>query len=449
MLTIVLQLVSYLIAFSIPYFMLTGKAASHFYFPLYAVPILLLSYFSGPMAALGMVMLSVAVGTGGVIFTVGDWKNGTPFLYLIQIGWFWLLFWMAGRTIEKKDLEVHRMDEKIEKLEILSTEISTRKKELVLSCEGLKERMFRYSQLSSFTDELTASLILSEIQKKTEETLHKFFWGMGQIKVQLRIFPQPEITPEVEGLDRWVSEHRIPLLIEDCSNDPRCSQKNEERKGSLVVTPLEKGVEIIGVLEVSSPQFGCWKEEDLRFFSNISNIISLAVTNALLYEKVESLAIKDSLTGLYVRYRFDERLEEEFFRASSSQSPLSLILFDIDHFKSVNDRWGHTIGDEVLETVASLILKSTRGTDFCARYGGEEIAIIMPLTKGENALLIADRIRNKVMETKFGKDGLTVTISGGVAALGPKMLKVEDLFVSVDKALYGAKESGRNKVLLA
>ncbi len=446
-LTILLQLVSYGIALAIPYFMLTGREASHFYFPLYAVPILLLSYFSGPMAALGMGLLSVAVGTGGVIFTIRDWENGTPFIYLVHMGWLWLLFWMAGRSIEKKDLEEHRLEERIEKLEILSSENSKKRADLESSCNGLKERIFRYSQLSSFLDELSPSLNLNEIQKRIEINIRKFFGGMGDIKVQLRIFSNEGVLQKRDPLDQWIYERRIPLLIEDCRNDPRSSQKG--RAGSLVMTPLEKGTEIIGVLEVNTAQSYFWKEEDLRFFANITHMISLAATNALLYEKVESLAIRDSLTGLYVKYRLKERLEEEFFRASPTQSPLSLILYDIDHFKEVNDRWGHTVGDEVLEKVSNLILKSTRETDFCARFGGEEIAILMPLTTGENALLIADRIRNKIMGLKFGNESLSITISGGVSTLKNEILKAEDLVLWADKALYQAKNSGRNRVVLA
>ena len=137
--------------------------------------------------------------------------------------------------------------------------------------------------------------------------------------------------------------------------------------------------------------------------------------NSLLYEKVEQLAEKDSLTGLFVRYRFDERADELFARASVTDTPLSLLIVDLDHFKQVNDQWGHLSGDIVLRQVAETILEKSREIDFCARYGGEEMAVLMPSTSLESAFQFADRVREAVSDLSIGPDKIRVTFSGGVA----------------------------------
>ena len=185
----------------------------------------------------------------------------------------------------------------------------------------------------------------------------------------------------------------------------------------------------------------------MRFLSDISNIVSLSIANAVYYEKIETLAVKDSLTGLFVRYRFDERVEEEFSRSKVSGSPLSLVMFDIDHFKQVNDKWGHPVGDVVLRAVSKTIMDQTRETDFCARYGGEEIAVLMPLTGISNCHRIAERIRKKIEEEKIGDQKIAVTISGGITTVNPDMKTVHDFIESADRALYQAKNDGRNRLV--
>ena len=159
--------------------------------------------------------------------------------------------------------------------------------------------------------------------------------------------------------------------------------------------------------------------------------------------------MKDSLTGLFVRYRFDERAEEEFARARSGGVGLALLILDIDHFKQVNDRWGHPTGDQVLKSVAQVVMNQSRETDFCARYGGEEIAVLMPLTDVDKALPIAERIRRKVEDTLMGSQKIRVTVSGGVAAVQPSTKRMGEVVQAADQALYRAKKEGRNRIVAA
>jgi diguanylate cyclase (GGDEF)-like protein len=174
--------------------------------------------------------------------------------------------------------------------------------------------------------------------------------------------------------------------------------------------------------------------------------------------KLEEQSITDGLTNLKNRRFFDERLSEEFRRAQRYGDYLSLIMVDLDHFKQVNDRFGHPAGDAVLRESAGLIRASLRDPDICARYGGEEFAVILPKTHMSGALAVAERIWRAIGAKDFllgpGEDGRTpkaikVTCSIGVAFYPSKDINSSDLLLRfADQALYQAKRSGRNTICL-
>lgn len=169
-----------------------------------------------------------------------------------------------------------------------------------------------------------------------------------------------------------------------------------------------------------------------------------------LEQNLQSLAVTDGLTGLHNRMHFTNKLDEEFQRASRYESPLSLILIDIDYFKSVNDTFGHQAGDAYLRAISALLRSSIRRVDVAARYGGEELVVILPHTEAQAAVHMAERLREKVaaMEVHFGGHAIRRTISLGVATYTPGSVKTMDEFLTaVDNALYAAKRAGRNRVV--
>jgi diguanylate cyclase (GGDEF)-like protein/PAS domain S-box-containing protein len=163
--------------------------------------------------------------------------------------------------------------------------------------------------------------------------------------------------------------------------------------------------------------------------------------------QLEALATLDGLTNLKNRRAFSERLSEEVSRSRRGGSPLSLLLFDIDHFKQFNDTFGHPRGDDVLCMVGRILQRGVRDTDFAARYGGEEFAVILPDTARDEARLLAERLRHAV-ECAEWVDRV-VTVSAGAATLGPDVVMVDALVEQADRALYRSKERGRNVVTLA
>jgi diguanylate cyclase (GGDEF)-like protein len=171
--------------------------------------------------------------------------------------------------------------------------------------------------------------------------------------------------------------------------------------------------------------------------------------------QLERLSITDGLTSLYNRRHFEERLHEEFRRAQRYADPVSLVMLDLDHFKDVNDRYGHPFGDRVLRETAELLRSSIRDLDMCARYGGEEFAIVLPKTHLQGALAVAERIFRAVRAKTYAADAgggraeVKVTASLGIAFYPSKdVTSPEQLVKLADEALYRAKREGRDTVCI-
>ena len=167
-----------------------------------------------------------------------------------------------------------------------------------------------------------------------------------------------------------------------------------------------------------------------------------------LNKELEKLSTSDALTGLYNRRFLDNRLQVETSRSKRYSSELSIVIFDVDHFKKFNDEYGHSQGDRVLQSLGATLMDAVRDLDLPCRYGGEEFLVILPETGLEGAHKIAERLRIIVENTEV--DGLSVTISLGVASCNKGKLEDPSKFIEIaDKALYEAKQNGRNQVVLA
>ena len=175
-----------------------------------------------------------------------------------------------------------------------------------------------------------------------------------------------------------------------------------------------------------------------------------ALQNARKYDSIRRQVVTDHLTHLYNRRYFMNRAAEEVERSLRDQAPMSVVLIDIDHFKRFNDTYGHPTGDRVLQAVAAILQDAVRTTDVCARHGGEEFTLLLPNTPGDNAMFMASRVRNTLGQTRYTGLGLPadarLTISAGVATCPRDATSIEDLLEMADRALYRAKEEGRDRV---
>lgn len=188
-----------------------------------------------------------------------------------------------------------------------------------------------------------------------------------------------------------------------------------------------------------------------QVFITIIDVTDTAVYQKMMRTAMSSLAeasYRDGLTGIYNRRFIEEAVAKEFSRVQHYGGPLSIILFDLDNFKSINDTHGHLVGDEVLRSAAKCIGSGVRTMDTFGRYGGEEFMALLPATHGEGALILAERIRAQLASLPITHGGLslTVTVSVGVAEWQSTMQRYENLIKAADKALYQAKDRGRNCV---
>ncbi|MEW5950522.1 MAG: GGDEF domain-containing protein [Elusimicrobia bacterium] len=196
------------------------------------------------------------------------------------------------------------------------------------------------------------------------------------------------------------------------------------------------------VLSQENPEIIKEKLEDL------SLEIFPALKRISLFARIDELSVIDGLTGVYRRGAFDEKLSFEFSRAKTFKTSLGLMILDIDHFKKINDSYGHQAGDAVLKKVAEIIRENVYETDFVARYGGEEFALIMPRAQADGALRKAEYIRKLIESEVFeaGAEKIKITVSAGIAHYPKDAQKIEELINKADSALYKAKESGRNRI---
>ena len=222
------------------------------------------------------------------------------------------------------------------------------------------------------------------------------------------------------------------------------------KKGYFVSIPLMIEKEVVGVLNINDVDQDSFNVGDLGFILNLSEFIAMSISNAVLYEQANKLAVTDGLTGISNRPSMEKSLRIEFERSKRYNSPLSLILLDVDHFKDVNDTYGHQKGDEILIAIASLLKKACRANDIAARYGGEEFLMILPQSNAQGAFKIAERVRKEMMKISFtgNESNFAVTVSCGVAEFNKDYESINKLIAVADRALYEAKNGGRNKTIL-
>lgn len=254
---------------------------------------------------------------------------------------------------------------------------------------------------------------------------------------------------EGQGAAGWVLSRGTARRIADLAHADVAVESTEGICSWLGV-PLFMYGACEGVLAVQSARRGAFRASHQRLLESLALQVAAALQNAHLYE----LAMVDGLTGLFVRRYFDARIEEEIQRSRRYGTPFSVVMVDVDDFKKLNDEHGHLIGDRVLRSIANVIKSQMRGVDTAARYGGEEIALILPRTELVSAYGVGERIRAAIAEQRVTTDGeppraLGVTASFGIASYPECSAQSgEDLVRMADKALYRAKHTGKNRVEL-
>lgn len=270
-------------------------------------------------------------------------------------------------------------------------------------------------------------------------------------EIKLELIKYPEIRKSFES--------KQVVIVNDIKTDPLMDSVREYIHeldyNSIVVIPIIKKESVIGTffLRTASPLKNGITVRIQKLCQLVANISANALENAILFESMktaqeyfEEMSIRDGLTKLYNHRHFYNRLEEEFSRAKRYNSPLSLVFFDIDDFKRVNDIYSHTKGDKVLKQIGQFMKSVARESDIAARYGGEEFALLLPNTTAAGAMDVANRLSAIIREHQFeNMNGEQITISAGTATLvGKNIDSYEQLVRLADDAMYKAKKHGKD-----
>jgi len=252
------------------------------------------------------------------------------------------------------------------------------------------------------------------------------------------------------GLSGWMMRKRKPLRLGDLNRDyvkyVPDQTYNDPNFHSWLGVPLQVQDAVVGVIGVQTEEREAYTSDHQRVLQIIADQVAVAIENSRLYQ----LATVDGLTGLFVRRYFDHRLIEEYDRAARYRNPVALGLFDLDHFKQLNDTYGHQVGDQVLRHAARVVRENMRSFDLACRYGGEEFVFLLPRTDLDEAEKVAERIRRDVEKVSFPyrDQQLRFTTSIGVASYpGLGISSPDHLLKRADLALYRAKADGRNRVV--
>jgi diguanylate cyclase (GGDEF)-like protein len=248
-----------------------------------------------------------------------------------------------------------------------------------------------------------------------------------------------------EGISGRALESGRAVVVNDVAADKGYLPGFVETRSEMCLPLITFGTKL-GVICLESAQPDAFPEADVQPLESVADIVATAIQNANYFAQTKALANVDGLTGVYNRRFFESRISEEIERALRYQSIFSLIMVDIDHFKKLNDEFGHLLGDEVLRQVSAIFTAQLRKADTVCRYGGEEFVIVVPETTGENALAVADKLRRMVETHSFPGVPRPVTISAGVAEFPAHGHSRDDVVKAADNALYASKQGGRNRV---
>lgn len=343
--------------------------------------------------------------------------------------------------------------------------------ELKKAQSDLNAFLLRISALYKINKVIRSVIDLDDMIKKLIDVIGKatesdevFIFLKDEQKYELILYgcPKEYISsvgfvriPFGKGIEGIVAQTRMPIAVtENVINDSRYeSILDLEMKffNSLLVAPIIIKDNVIGVLELRNSSKRTYSPSEKKLINTITDQLGIAIENALLHKKTELLSLTDDMTGLFNFRYFQQKIRDEIIRSKRYQRDLSLLILDIDHFKKVNDTFGHTKGDYILKIVSNIISRTVRDVDISCRYGGEEFVVILPETEQKDTLPIAERIRLRVEDADFAElkelEDLKITISIGVASFPENATNEKGLIEAADKALYYAKNTGRNKVV--
>jgi len=314
---------------------------------------------------------------------------------------------------------------------------------------------------------LTSSLDLQEVLDtvvveamgliRNARTVHIFHYEHGILEFGASLSSDgakniPIWSPRKNGLTYSVIQNSAPIIVEDMSESQFYKDSPADLMGSIIGIPLKFKNDIVGVMNLSRTVKGHFTRSEIRLINLLAEQAAVAIYNANLYKRVNQLANTDSITGLPNRRALDEHLQEEWNYASHNNTHFAVVMMDMDGFKAVNDTFGHKLGDELLNSLFNFLAQKTRSSDFLARYGGDELTLVMRGADLAAAETVTQKMLDLMQEFAFpfpeGKR-LKLGLSAGIAVYPIHAENPSDLLRAADSALYHAKKYYRGRYVIA
>jgi diguanylate cyclase (GGDEF)-like protein len=292
---------------------------------------------------------------------------------------------------------------------------------------------------------------------KNARTAHIFLYSHGKLNFGASLNAEgeknkPISMPRNDGLTYFVANTGEKLIVEDMSNHPLYKNTPQNWTGSIIGVPLKFNNSIVGVMNLSKSTTGGFTQAELRLIGLLADQAAVAISNASLHKIVAEQANTDSLTGLPNRRALEDRLQEEIRYAKRMKSQFSVVMMDLDGFKAVNDIYGHVVGDEVLHAVFGYLAENVRPTDFLARYGGDELTLLMRDSGLETAKIVTAKIVGLMKEFNFPfpeNKKAELGITAGIAVYPIHAQNAGDLLRAADASLYQGKKHNRGSFVVA
>ena len=420
------------------------------------LPIMLSAYFE-------KFKMSVSILLGCCIWAIlslfFDFK---PYLMLAMLLCYIILYVVANKTKDKFQKTKDEFNKEIQEKKNECQKLIEENKKMKHYSEDVDRQTEELEDLYEITKRMSVYLKMDKIFKiLCAELKNNFYFddcrliNIQIIKDEVQINAVYDIVTESKleepksydkNIIDLVSNRKKPLSITSITeNDKKSSLNLPDSIATLLAIPIIINEEVDNVITVEN-----LKEEDFEKFSIVIGQFALEMRKVKLYQIVEKLSTIDGLTNLLLRRHFMEALKKELQRAKLHNLKLASLMIDIDHFKKINDKYGHLAGDKVLVKIAQIIKDSARRIDLISRYGGEEFAIALPETDKEGTRVVAERIKSQIEEETFQLDGekVNATVSIGISFFPDDTEDLMELIDLSDKALYEAKKAGRNKICI-
>ena len=339
--------------------------------------------------------------------------------------------------------------------------------------QQIKRRDEELEILTGIGKTLTSSLnieeILNSIMGKVSALLKPKMWSLllidplsHELFFKIIVSPVAEKLKQVrlkvgEGIAGCVAQTGDALLINDVQNDNRFARHIDGMVSfttrSIICVPMKIKSRVVGVIElINSFEDIQYQQADLVLLQTIADYAAIAIENASNFQRINEMLIVDDLTGLYNARHFDAVVDREIAAAIRYSFPVSLVFFDLDHFKVVNDTYGHLVGSRLLSEVGALLKRNIRAADAAARFGGDEFVILLSNTDKLQALSMVKNLRTTLKNKGFRGDHgqiIHITASFGIATVPDDSTGKTELMRLADEAMYEAKEAGRDVISLS